>query len=663
MNDVAAPPRKLPPWPVLAIVSGLLVGLSQPILIESISGKAVLDSSGLTGLLALFGLVPAFVAIDGQGPKRAYAVGFVTWLVAFSCIVHWILTTVHVYGGLPLPVGIAVLLLLTSAMAAYVAASFAVARVISRFFGLPQWMVLPVTVGAVELLRNVGPVGGFPWGSLGHAFATLPTLLQSASVVGVTGLTVLAVAVNAGLAAVVSALWSGRRPPLAAGAMAAIVVVGMLGFGAARLSGAPTDGPSIRIALLQPNVNEGLADLTREPKPSILKRFHEMEREALERGADVILWPEGSFPTRGLSKDLKDFQNVKLLPDGLSPPQASVVGASAVGTIGKKGERRSYQRHNSAFILDNQLVVKGRFDKTHLVPFGEYVPWPFGGIVRQFIPLGTLTPGDHLNPTEVMVNGKPTHIGVTICYEGIFPEVSRAIANNGATFIANLTDDRWYGVSGMATQHLLMYAVRAVEVGRPIARATNTGISAWIDVYGGIHDRTGMYEQALVVADMPIATTDTLYLMVGDWLAMLCLLLTLGAWFWAMVGGTDVLSRPRTMPRTVLAVLGVALTITGVVRWLMASGLDETASTQNMLFGLSGLLVGLGALSDRVWGRRAAMIVAEFAVVFGGVAFVLSRDPVAIGVCVAGAVVFGVARALKPVRAAPLASSPSPAAE
>ena len=127
MNDSAAPAvrrvLRLPPWPVLAALSGLLVGLSQPILIESIGGKAVLDGTGLSGLLVFIGLVPAFIAIDGQGPKRAYAVGFVTWLVAFSTIVHWILTTVHVYGGLPLVVGLAVLLLLTSAMAAYVASS------------------------------------------------------------------------------------------------------------------------------------------------------------------------------------------------------------------------------------------------------------------------------------------------------------------------------------------------------------------------------------------------------------------------------------------------------------------------------------------------------------------------------------------------------------
>lgn len=656
MNDSAAlAPRglpRLPPWPLLAVLSGLLVGLSQPILIESIGGKAVLDGSGLTGLLAFVGLVPAFLAIDGQGPKRAYGVGFVTWLVAFSCIVHWILTTVHVYGGLPLVVGAAVLLLLTSAMAAYVAASFAVARVISRSFGVAQWQVLPITVGAVEILRNYGPVGGFPWGSLGHSFATVPLFLQSASLVGVTGLTMLAVAVNAGLAAVIAAWLRGERLPRGAIALAVGVVVGMATFGHMRLSTDISSGPSIRIALLQPNVNEGLADLTREPKGDILDRFHDMERDALAQGADVILWPEGSFPTRGLSRDLKDLTKIKLLPPGLTPPQVSVVGASAVASAPGPDGKRTFHRHNSAFVADQDLVVKGRFDKTHLVPFGEYVPWPFGGIVRQFIPLGSLTPGDNLRPIEVTVDGATAKIGIMICYEGVFPEIARTLANGGATFFANLTDDRWYGVSGMATQHLLMYALRAVESGRPVARATNTGISGWIDIHGGIHQKTAMYESALVIDDMPTITADTLYLKLGDWLALLALLTTLALWFWAMLGGKDVVSRERGKPTIILVTIGAVAAVFGMVFWLTtpSAGLDETRSTQSMLLVLAGLLVGVGALSQKPWGRRAVLVVGPCCIVFGAVAVVVSKAPVAFAVCAMGFVLFFLGRAHQATR-------------
>lgn len=650
-TDVA--PRALPPWWVLSLLSGLLVGLSQPILIESITGTKVLDGTGLSGLLAFIGLVPAFVALDGQGPRRAFAVGFVTWLVAFSIIVHWILTTVHVYGGLPLVVGLAVLLLLTSAMAAYVAAAFAVTRVIVRFTGRPQWLVAPAALGAVELLRNFGPVGGFPWGSLGHSFATTPVFLQTASLVGVTGLTVLAAAVNAGLAAGVIA-WRHRRPlpvPVLLGAVA--IVAAMAIFGTVRLGAVDVGGPSMRVALLQPNVNEGLADLTREPKESILQRFHAMQREALAQGADVIVWPEGSFPTRGLARDLQSFRSVKLVPSEVTPPQVSIVGASAVGSKPGPTDKRVHMRHNSAFVVDGELNVRGRFDKTHLVPFGEYVPWPFGGIVRQFIPLPALTPGDHLDPITVDVDGRETKIGITICYEGVFPEIARTLANNGATVIANLTDDRWYGVSGMATQHLLMYALRAVESGRPILRATNTGISAWIDPHGGIHKATGMYVEALVVDDVPVEVYDTLYLAFGDWLAMLCLLLVLPTWLATMVDGRRVLVHPHGRRGVALGVIGGLLVVLGIALVLASDDLNEAKSTQSMLLVVAGLLVGIGGLSGRQWGRRAALTVGILAAVFGVVGLVVAGAVSGAVVAVVGVVVAVVAWGHKATRLAP----------
>ncbi len=532
---VPATPKKLPPWPALAVLSGLLMGFSQPLVVESITGKTPLDGSGLTGMLALFALVPALLAIQTAGPKRAYAVGFVTFFVAFTIIINWIVTTIHVYGGAPLWAALPVLLLLTAAMGAYVAAAFAVARIVARFFAWPLYLVLPPVLAGVELLRNLGPLGGFPWGALGHSFATVPAFLQAASIVGVTGLTFLAALVNGALAAALSSWLNGKGVDKRAAGVAVAVVVVWAGFGAVRLGDDITSGPAIRVGLLQPNVNEGLADLTHEPKGDLLRRFHALETRALDDGADVILWPEGSFPSRGLKRDLKTLKDIHLVPEGSKVPQASIVGVSVSGKLaGSDGKSRGI-RQNSAFVVDDEFKVHGRFDKTHLVPFGEYVPWPFGALVRQFIPLGTTTPGNALEPIAVDVDNAAVKVGITICYEGVFPEVSRAIVKNGATFMANLTDDRWYGVSGMATQHLLMYALRAVETGRPVARATNTGISAWIDIHGGLHKQTAMYEEAVVVDDVPLQTRDTLYLALGDWLAFLSLLFTLVCWFAAMV--------------------------------------------------------------------------------------------------------------------------------
>jgi apolipoprotein N-acyltransferase len=641
--DAPAATRRLPPWPLLAVVSGVLIGLSQPIVIESIGGKLPLDGSGYSGLIALFGLVPALVALEGQGPRRGYAIGIVTWLIACCLIVQWIVTTVHVYAGAPLYAALGVLAAMAGAMAAYAAAAFSVARITARFFDWPTWWTLPPAVAGVELLRNHGPVGGFGWGTLGHSFATVPAFLQLASVVGVSGMTFFAALENAALARVVYVAWTERRLERRPLLVAVVVVVVWGGFGVVRLQNDVTQGPSVRVALLQPNVNEGLADLVRESEKSVLERFHAQERQALAQGADVIVWPEGSFPNRKLRREIGSMANVDLLPEGTSPPPASIVGASVIGREKGPDGKQHWVRHNSGFVVDDELKVLGRFDKTHLVPFGEYVPWPFGAIIRQFIPLGTTTPGTSLKPIAVDVKGHKLNVGITICYEGVFPEISRALARAGANFFANLTDDRWYGVSGMATQHLNMYALRAVETGRPVARATNTGISAWVDVHGGLHKQTGMYEAALVVDDVPLQTIDTVYLAIGDALAFASLLFTLCTWFIAMLGGRALFARTRSGSTVVLGVVGAIGVVAGLSLWLTGNGLDEARSTQAQLLTIGGLLVGIGALSQRRWGKLAVMIVGVLCVVFGVIAVVVT-GPTHAAFVVLGAALFVLGR-------------------
>jgi apolipoprotein N-acyltransferase len=641
--DAPRSPRSLPPWPLLALLSGVLIGFSQPIVIESIGGKLPLDGSGYSGLLAFFGLVPALVALEGHGPRRGYAIGIVTWLTASSLIVQWIVTTVHVYAGAPLYVALAVLGAMAGAMAAYAAASFAVARVIARFFAWPTWWTLPPALAGVELLRNYGPVGGFGWGTLGHSFATIPAFLQAASVVGVSGMTFFAALVNAALARVVHVAWTQRRLEARPLVVAVVVVVVWGAFGVVRLQNDVLSGPTVRVALLQPNVNEGLADLVRESEDSVLERFHAQEKKAIEQGADMIVWPEGSFPNRKLRREIEDMAHVELLPEGVAAPPASIVGASVIGRDKGDDRKLHWVRHNSGFVVDDKLKVLGRFDKTHLVPFGEYVPWPFGAIIRQFIPLGTTTPGNTLKPIAVDVKGHKLSVGITICYEGVFPEISRALARAGANFFANLTDDRWYGVSGMATQHLNMYALRAVETGRPVARATNTGISAWVDIHGGLHGKTGMYEDALVVDDVPLQTIDTVYLATGDLVALASLLFTLLTWFVAMLGGRSIFARKRSVATTVLGVVGAVGVVVGLSLWLTGNGLDEARSTQAQLLTIGGLLTGIGALSQRRWGKLAVMIVGVLCVVFGVIAVVVT-GPVHLAFVVFGVVLFALGR-------------------
>ncbi len=641
-------PRALP-WLLLAVLSGVLTGFSQPIVVESITGRVPLDPSGWTGLLALFGFVPALVAIDGAGPKRAYAVGFVTCLVSFSIVIHWIVTTVHVYGGLPLLVALATLLLLTSALAAYVAAAFAVSRVVARYFDWPTWVTFPPALAGVELLRNYGPLGGFPWGSIGHAFASIDVLRQGAALFGVTGLTFLAGVTNAALASIALALLRKRAVNKVPVVMATLLLAGVCAYGAVRMQHVST-GPTVKVALLQPNVDEGLADLMHAPKQEVLERFYAQQQKALDQGAQLVVWPEGSFPKRGLPRDIHTLVGAGVLPPDVEAgprsalrPAATVLGAVAVGSaVNDVTGHLDTLHHNSAFVLDRDLRVKGRFDKTHLVPFGEYVPWPLGGIISQFIPLGVTTPGTSLYPVDVDVNGTTMSIGPIICFEGVFPDVARAFANNGATFFANLSDERWYGVSGMAAQHIEMYALRATETGRPIVRSTNTGISGWIDNRGRIYDKTAMYQQAVVVADVPLETTATLYNALGDWLALLSLAFTLLCWLRAMLG-KDFRQRKRNVLTMLLAVAGTVSIGCGMWRWVSNITMDEARSTQATLMVIMGLLVAFGALSGRVWGRRAIYVVAAVLIV-GATVAAITTSPWYLAWCLVAAVIAGLAR-------------------
>lgn len=629
---------RVPGW-LLAVLSGLLLGLSQPIVIESL-GDEPIDPSGLSGALALVGFVPVLLAIRGAGPKRAYWLGFLASFVQFTINVQWLVVAMVVFGEIPLVASWAILALLTSAMAAYVAAAYAITRVLAGRFRWPMWLVFPAALCAVELLRNFGPLGGFPWGNVGTSFATVPLLLQPAALFGVHGLVFCAALLSAAVAEVVAAAVARRPLPVRAAVAAGVLVVGWAGFGAARLATEPAGGATVKVGLLQGNIEQGIRNHERWNARKVLERYHALQDEAVAKGAQIVVWPEAAFPLR-LRRDLADTSEV--LGDGPVPP-AAVVGAVAVERKVEDG-KRSEVRSNSAFVIGQGPKVVGRVDKTHLVPFGEYVPWPLGAIVRQIVPIGGTLPGDGYEgiPVDVTLSNGETRalkVGTTICYEGIFPEISRNLRRAGAELHVNVTNDGWYGISAAATQHLAFYAVRAVESGMPVARAANTGRSGWADTRGRLHDVTAIYTHQAVVADVPVHIENTLFVMLGEWVAVPCALVILGAWIFAMLG-RDVFRRKRALLDNALGAVGLLAAVVGAGVYFSdpALRLDEGNATRFLLVVLAGLLVGTGALSGRPWGRKAQLVVGALTVVIGLLASVLGA-PFMLGPAAAGIALF-----------------------
>lgn len=608
----------------LALLSGVLLGLSQPLVIEAL-GDEPIDGSGLTGALALVGLVPVLLALRGTGPKRAYWLGFLASFVQFTINLQWLVVAMVVFGRIPLLISWAILALLTAAMAAYVAAAYAITRVLAgrltwRGRPWPMWVVFPVALTAVETLRNFGPLGGFPWSNVGTSFSTLPLLAQPASLFGVHGLVLLAALSGAAIAEGI-AHRGRRRAPLIA---LAVLYVGWVGFGAARLATAPEGGETVRVALLQGNIEQGIRNHEAWTGRKILDRYHALTDEALAKGAQLVVWPEAAFPLR-LRRELKTLEEARVVAPGHATPLAAVVGAVAYEPVVVDG-KKSEARHNSAFVLGPGLTVEARVDKKHLVPFGEYVPWPFGALVRQIVPIGGTVPGEVFRSIPVRfadADGKERalNLGVTICYEGVFPEISRALKNAGANLHVNVTNDGWYGISAAPTQHLLFYSLRAIESGMPVVRAANTGKSGWVDTRGRLHDVSSIYTHAAVVADVPLTNATTLYALAGEWLSFACVLATLAAWLYAILG-RDVARRSRARLELLLGVGGLVLALAVSVTFFFVPGMmgHEDIATKALLGILAGLLIGVGALAGRPWGRKAQMVVGIVAAVIGLVA-------------------------------------------
>lgn len=610
------------------LLGGLFFGFSQPFVLAPL-GEQPVDPTGLTGLLAFFAFVPALVLMKGGGPKRGYWLGFFTLWPGYTIVLYWVVVAMTVFGRIPLVPSAMALLLLSGAASFYIAAAFGVTRILVQTFGWPQWIAFPVCLGAAYLLLNYGPVGGFPWGAPGYAFTGLPILLQGASLFGVYGLTVCIALVNAALAEVVVARRARRPLPRRPLAAAGGVIALLLAWGGFRLATEPTDLPTVKVGMLQGNIEQGIKNKSRQNARFIHEKYHRLQAEALERGAEIIVWPEAALPNY-VRVEWDTLMNAGVVPGASAPvPPAGVVGAVAIEPYKDEetGQKR-YHRYNSAVVTGPGLEVLGRFDKAHLVPFGEYVPWPLNRMLRQLVPGGT-SPGVGLKPIEVPVGDRRIPVAATICYEGIFPEITRHFANDGAALMVNVTNDAWYGVSSAAIQHLRMYSMRAVESGRAVARAANTGITAWVDTRGRLHDMTRMYTDAAVVADVPLSDEVTPYRALGEWVALPCLLVTLGAWFFALLGRGFV-RRERHPLEWAVGIAGVTLAAVAAGWYFVAPGVmgDEGAANRATVGAIGALLVGLGALSGRPWGRKAQLWV-------GSLAFVLCGLGVAFGAVIA----------------------------
>jgi apolipoprotein N-acyltransferase len=397
-------------------------------------------------------------------------------------------------------------------LALFSAFGFALARLLwtrdaSRLLAL----AISLTIG--EWLRG-HVLTGFPWNAFGYALSEPLALAQTASLIGLWGMTFLCVAIFASPAVLIDGSSRGRKPWIAP--VIALLLLGAMGiFGAVRLTLLPTIMTKVKLRIMQPNLQQDVR-FNYSAKADVMQKYLTLSDRASGpqstgvRDAQILIWPESAFPFFLTREADAMAQIADLLPKGTVLITGSVRAPDVPPGV------RITRAYNSIYIIDHDGSVLSVYDKLHLVPFGEYLP--FQDLMEKlgFVQLtkvqGGFIPGTRRRALEIPDAPRALPL---ICYEAIFPG-NVAARDDRPGWIINLTNDGWFGISTGPYQHLQQARMRAIEEGLPVVRAANTGISAVIDPEGRIVARLGLGIEGVLDASLPTAIPPTVYARFGD---------------------------------------------------------------------------------------------------------------------------------------------------
>ncbi|MGA2353268.1 MAG: apolipoprotein N-acyltransferase [Terriglobales bacterium] len=467
---------------------------------------------------------------------QGFILGYVCGMFWFAGTCYWIFDTMHRYGEMPIPAAAVALILFCMYVGLYHGLFGLLLALVARSTGSAAKVGSPITSirralaaapflwVAVELART--RITAFPWELLGYSQTANFSLTRIATLVGVYGLSFEIMLVNSVFAAAFVVAKEQRKSLLtAASVAAAILQAGQL------LAPAPlaTDRSAL---LVQPNIPilQGAA-WTRDYFLNTLRELTDVSlhpfggKSADEKKArhfDLMVWPESPSPF---------YTNDPLFRDAVSGLARQSGNWVVAGSIGinpamNSGSGNS-QIFNSAALVSPQGEWVGRYDKVHLVPFGEYLPFPqlfafAGGLTKE---VGEFQHGASHAPLDA--GGE--RLAIFICYESIFPDEIRQGPLQGAQVLVNISNDGWYGDSGAWKQHLQQTEMRAIENDRWLLAATNTGMTASIDPYGRIVAATPRKVRTALAAPYALRSGTTFYTRHGDWFAFLCAIISVGA--------------------------------------------------------------------------------------------------------------------------------------
>jgi apolipoprotein N-acyltransferase len=465
--------------------------------------------------------------------RQALVCGWLTGLIGQTLSLHWLTLPLTQVGGLPLPLAVPCVLLLNAYLALFTGLTCLAMRQIPALpdaAGKPglSSLFLPALGGGAawagfEILGGF-LFTGFPWLVLSTAFVPWPEWIQAACLMGAYGLSAL---YAAGACLLASALSSRRRiPPLVGGL---ILCLGLPLYGKIRLESIPAETQSrpFRVLLVQGNIDQNQKWVPAFQQAAVDK-YADLTERGLSRaaregsgGIDLVLWPETAMPfyfrppgKDPLSDDLRSFVRSRgiTLAFGTLGSRAAGDGAPAL--------------FNRVEILSSEGRSLGTYDKEHLVPFGEYIPLAADfAFLRRILQGMDFSPGRNAAPAVLFPdNGRPLPgvaagspvpgrivPGMLICYEVIFPELARQRVADGANLLVTVSNDAWFGATPAPRQHLHLAAMRAVELHRPLVRATNTGYTAVIDAFGRVGAESGLFTETAVAAEVRPSGKMTLF--------------------------------------------------------------------------------------------------------------------------------------------------------
>ncbi len=470
---------------LLALLSGVIYALAFP-------------SYNLWPAVFIFA-VPLLIAAAESTPREAFVYGLISGLVARAGNLYWIAFVMERYGGMHL--GLAAMML--SLLLLYLALYFAVfAWLFARLKNIRgSFIILAGLWTGLEIFGTYLPFNGFPWNLAGHPLINWLSLAQTAEFGGVYLLSAIVIMTNI-------AIWQLLRKEMLPVLICIVLLACGSFWGDWRMQNLAPNGETFRAAIAQANINQDEKWLPHMIEPTI-DIYTELSRQAAEQGARLVVWPETScnfflFRSWAPTMQILDFSK--------ETPAMLLVGSPFL-------ENRKY--FNRMWLLENGSI-RGHYDKVHLVPFGEYLPlaWLLHPILGELSDsIGDFSRNGHTEPID--------DIGVLICFESLFPDISRALCRQGATFLTNVSNDAWFKTWATPEQLLNMSAFRAIENRRWLLRSVNHGISAAIMPSGKVAASIGLLQEGCIVEEITKNRRLTFYTCYGPLISGLWALLAL----------------------------------------------------------------------------------------------------------------------------------------